>query len=101
MLGWRTLPLRLAATLAAGLPAESRSMLKLRGLRISNETQLLASAADSLIRLEWRLFGREGSTMPPSILASLMELPERDSSDVQSYDSPEEFEAAVAALKGG
>lgn len=101
MLCWRTLPLRLAATLAAGLPEDSRSMLKLRGLRISNETQLLAAAADSLIRLEWRLFGREGSTMPPSILADLMELPERDSSDVQSYDSPEEFETALAALKGG
>ena len=101
MLGWRTLPLRLAATLAAGLPEESRSMLKLRGLRISNETQLLASVADSLLRLEWRLFGREGSTLPPSILAGLMELPEQDSSDVQSYDSAEEFEAAVAALKGG
>ena len=82
MLGWRTLPLRLAATLAAGLPGESRSVLKLRGLRISNETQLLASVADSLFRLEWRLFGREGGM-------------------VQSYDSPEEFEAAVAALKGG
>ncbi len=101
MLYWRNLPLRMAATLAAGLPEESRSMLKLRGQRISNETQLLASMADSLIRLEWRLFGREGSTMPPSILADLMELPERDSSNVQSYDSPEEFEAALAALKGG
>lgn len=39
--------------------------------------------------------------MPPSILADLMELPERDSSNVQSYDSPEEFETALAALKGG
>mgnify|MGYP002522597885 CR=1 FL=1 len=95
------MPLRLAATLAAGLPEESRSMLKLRGLQVSVQTQLEASIADSLLRLEWRLFGREGSTMPPSILADLMELPERDSGDVQSYDNPEEFEAALAALKGG
>lgn len=102
MLDWRALPVRLAATLAAGLPGASRCKLMLTGQRIPAEIQLQAVMTDSLHRLEWRLFGREGSKPPPSILAELLGLPETEAgSDVQSYDTPAEFEAACAVLKGG
>ena len=47
-------------------------MLRLAGHRVPIEDQLQASAADTLNRI-----------------------------DVQSFASPEEFEAAIAALKGG
>lgn len=103
MLDWRALPLRLAATLAAGLPEESRSRMKLCGQKVPLRIQLLALNADALHRLEWRMFGPAGSKQPPSVLADLLDLPEaRPGGDVQSYDSPEEFEAARAAiLEGG
>lgn len=99
MLDWRALPPRLAATLAAGLPEGSRSLLKLRGWPIPTPTQLLASMADSLLRLEWRAFGT-GGCGPKSILAQLMDLPETGGG-VQSFATGKEFDAACAALKGG
>lgn len=102
MLNWRALPLRLAATLAAGLPENSRSMLQHTGQTAPLDTRLLAYAADTLKLLEWRLFGKEGSRPPPSVLARLLGVPEAEpGGDVQSYDSPDDFEAALAALKGG
>lgn len=101
ILDWRALPVRLAATLAAGLPEDSRSLLRSTGQRIPTNTMLLAYAADTLKLLEWHLFGREGSSPPPSLLAALTGTAEESDSDVQSFDSAEEFDAALAALKGG
>lgn len=103
ILDWRALPVRLAATLAAGLPEGSRCMMYLSSRRIPDGVQLQAIAADALHRLEWRLFGQPGSRMPPSILSRLLGEPDAASdSNVQSYASPEEFDAACAAiLRGG
>ena len=50
VLDWRALPLRLAATLAAGLPETSRSLRKAAGRTVDFETELLAYAADRLTR---------------------------------------------------
>ena len=65
MLDWRSLPVRLAATLAAGLPPDSRCMMHL------------------------------------AILAALTDPDTGGTGNVQSFDSPEDFEAALAAMKGG
>ncbi|MBS7027218.1 MAG: hypothetical protein KH132_01615 [Faecalibacterium prausnitzii] len=101
VLDWRSLPPRLAATLAAGLPESSRSMLRLAGQRVPIEDQLQASAADTLNRIEWWLLGKPGRP-PKSILEALTGTGSgSDTEDVQSFASPEEFEAAIAALKGG
>ena len=83
MLDWRSLPLRLAATLAAGL------------LHI----ELQAYTADRLTQILWGL--SNDTRTVPSVLADLHGLSADSDTDVQSYDSPEEFEAALAALKGG
>ena len=100
MLDWRSLPPRLAATLAAGLPENSRSMLRQAGQTVSVENQLQASIADTLNRIEWQLLGKPGN-MPKSILSALTGTGSgNDAEDVQSYEGPEEFEAALAALKG-
>lgn len=101
VLNWRTLPLRLAATLAAGLPQDSRSVVQLSGQRIPCQTQLLALLADRVSHLEWLMFGCEGSRPPASVLAALTGTSEGPCGDVQGYDSPAAFEAACAALKGG
>lgn len=99
MLDWRALSVRLAATLAAGLPETSRSLRKAAGRTVDFETELLAYAADRLTQVLWRL--HNDTSKPPSVLADLHGLSADSDTDVQSYDSPEEFEAALAALKGG
>ena len=93
MLDWRSLPLRLAATLAAGLPEDSRSMMKASGKTVP------LHIADRLTQILWGL--SNDTRTVPSVLADLHGLSADSDTDVQSYDSPEEFEAALAALKGG
>ena len=100
MLDWRGLPVRLTATLAAGLPPDSRCMMHLAGQKLPEKTLLDAAAVDALHRIEWRLIGCPGSRPPDSILAAFTGT-DTGSSNVQSFDSPEEFEAALAAMKGG
>lgn len=99
MLDWRSLPLRLAATLAAGLPEDSRSMMKASGKTVSLHIELQAYTADRLTQILWGL--SNDTRTVPSVLADLHGLSADSDTDVQSYDSPEEFEAALAALKGG
>ena len=99
MLDWRSLPLRLAATLAAGLPEDSRSMMKASGKTVPLPIELQAYTADRLTQILWRL--SNDSRTPPSVLDRLHGLSAGGDTDVQSYNSPDEFEAALAALKGG
>lgn len=99
MLDWRSLPLRLAATLAAGLPEYSRSMMKASGKTVPLHIELQAYTADRLTQILWGL--SNDTRTVPSVLADLHGLSADSDTDVQSYDSPEEFEAALAALKGG
>ena len=76
-------------------------MLRLAGQRVPIEDQLQASAADTLNRIEWWLLGKPGRP-PKSILEALTGTGSgSDTEDVQSFASPEEFEAAIAARKGG
>lgn len=102
MLNWRSLPVRLAATLAAGLPPESRSLRLLHGEPYTLQQMLQASIADSLHALRWLMERYMGSTEEPpkSIVQALLgsEAPEEESF-VQSFDSPEEFEAALRAAE--
>lgn len=99
MLDWRALPLRLAATLAAGLPETSRSMMKASGKTVPLHIELQAYTADRLTQILWGL--SNDTRTVPSVLADLHGLSADSDTDMQSYDSPEEFEAALAALKGG
>ena len=92
---------RLAATLAAGLPPDSRCMMHLAGQKLPEKTLMDAAAVDALHRIEWRLIGCPGSRPPDSILAALTDPDTGGTGNVQSFDSPEDFEAALAAMKGG
>lgn len=64
------------------------------------ETLLHAETVDTLHLLYWRVCVGKGAA-PPLILDSLQGRESGSASDVQSFASPEEFEAAIAALKGG
>ena len=99
MLDWRALPLGLAATLAAGLPEGSRSLRLAQGRQVPLETELLAYAADHLTQIVWGLAGDRSK--PPSVVADLLGLSARQGGPVQSYASGQDFDAALAALKGG
>ena len=61
--------------------------------------ELQAYTADRLTQILWGL--SNDTRTVPSVLADLHGLSADSDTDVQSYDSPEEFEAALAALKEG
>lgn len=104
ILDYRALPLKTAAVLASGLRDNSRIMMKISGLQISPETALMAAAVDRLSLLFWAKTkdAEKGNNRPESILAKLTgEITTKDS-DLQSFDTAEEFEAArQRILQGG
>lgn len=101
VLSWRSLPVRLAATLAMGLPRSCRSFLHLEGLTAPEELQFQAAILDALHLIEWRLANCPGGRPPDSVLASLRGVSSESARDVQAFSTPEEFEAARASLRGG
>lgn len=70
ILDWRGLPLPLAATLASGLPEDSRCRRRLSGRRLSRTEELLATIADYTALLLWR-HCKPGTDKPVSILDQL------------------------------
>lgn len=76
-------------------------MMLLAGETVTLEQTLLALVADKLAQLEWRMFDGRAATWPKSILAALRGRSEEDAGAVQAFDSPEAFDAAMAAFRGG
>lgn len=95
------LDVRLAATLAAGLPPTSRIRRKLGGSEYSADTILLASAVDNLALIRWlnTTDGEKGINRPESVLAKL--LGEKTESDVMTFADAQSFEAYRAKLLEG
>ena len=92
---YKSLPVRMAATLAAGLRDDSRIKLKLNQQRVSNTDLLLSVIADRL-GLLLSMFTAE----PPEafFVDSVFEdihVPKKQS-EVKKYMTPEDFEAARA-----
>lgn len=97
MLDWRGLPLRLAATLAAGLPTESRCKHRAAGLTFPVETLLLAKLADMLELLLWSRARAAGSTQeaPDGVLPLLVGKDTGEKTDAcRGFESAEAFERA-------
>ncbi len=63
ILDWRGLPLPLAATLASGLPGDSRCKLRITGAAVPLQTMLLASLTDQVSLMLWR-YAKEGTPKP-------------------------------------
>lgn len=98
---YRAIPVRLAATLAAGLGPDSRIVMSLTGRKLRTDTMLLATMADSLRFIAWSKTtdGQKNRNKPESILLALTEPKTQD--DTVLFDSPEAFEAERARLLGG
>lgn len=86
---WRSLPVKTAATLAAGLGANSRIMRKISGVSCTMETLLLATIADALHILVWQNTkdGLKGRNRPTLIAEKLTETPKES----DGFDSVAEF----------
>ena len=94
VLDWRSLPLPLAATLAAGLPRESRCRSRSEGREWPTETLLLAVLCDYVGLALWRLAGGpESDREPPEgmLSALLGREPKKQETAVQSFESGEAF----------
>ena len=89
VLAYRSLPVRLLATLAAGLPDESRSKRRMSGMKLSREEWLLALLCDAVRTVDWHICGGKKKDQPQSILELLTEDKEND---VEAFDDADEFE---------
>lgn len=101
---YRSLPVKLVATLSAGLRDDSRIKMAAAGAPASQNTIMLAIIADLLDRIRYMFADEDsrGSYTPISMLAALYgEKPTyKSKSGVMSFDTSEEFEAALARIRG-
>ena len=99
---YRSLPLQLVATLAAGLRDNSRIKLKAAGAPATQEVILLASIADRVeaFRYGFSEDASKGRNRPTSIVEALYGGTSSGKGGVTSFATPEDFEAALARIRG-
>lgn len=102
--GFGTLSPGEEAMLAAGLPAESRTMRRLSGIRFSLDQLLLAGVLDQLRVLNWSRTkdARHKQNFPKSILDELIKGPaeKQKEEEIQVFSSGEDFKTRMAQIKG-
>ena len=91
---WHSLPLKTVATLAAGLPEDSRSVRAATGQAVDLKTMLLAAITDRLSILIWQQTkdAQKGKNKPKMILDTLGK--DNTANEVKAFASGAEFEAA-------
>lgn len=95
VMDYRSLPVPLLATLAAGLRDDSRSKRNLPGRKPTQTEILLAAAVDRLSRIAWLLSAvcPANGEAPKSVLRAMLgETEQTGGMDVEIFDSPEAFE---------
>ncbi len=99
VLDWRALPLSLSATLAAGLPPESRCMQKLSGLNCPPALMLTARISDDLHKWLWwhTKDGQGGKDMPVYMLEQL--LGRKKEHACRGFESGEAFMEALKSFE--
>lgn len=101
---YRGLPVSLLATLASGLGENSRIKRKMSGVPVGQDTLLLAMAVDALNLLVWTKTkdAQHRRNQPKSIAQQLLKRPEQCARErFAAFNTPEEFERALAKAKGG
>ena len=98
---YRSLPLRLAATLSAGLREDSRIKMIMAGAPATQATVLLATIADRIeaIRYGFTEDASKGTNQPVSLVGAIFG-EKTEKSYRTSFASAEEFEAALARIRG-
>lgn len=102
ILDYRSLPPSLVATLSVGLRDNSRIKMKASGLTVPQETLLLASIADrvEMFRYGFTDAAKSGKKPPALLVDALVGGSNNKSSGVARYRTSDEFEAALARLRG-
>lgn len=100
---YRSLPLKLVATLSAGLRDNSRIKLLAAEVPASQDTILLAIIADRVEALRYGLSddSAKGRNKPVSIVESIYGEMAKKTSGVKGFDNATDFEAALARIRGG
>lgn len=101
VMDWRSLPVKQAATLAAGLRSDARIVQKMSGLPISTAELVQAYAADRIAYIAWSKTkdAQKGVGRPVSILKFLLGQHETDN-DLTGFNTPEDFDAWRAKMIG-
>lgn len=95
------LPARKLAALAVGLRDNSRIKMKMSGEIVQRQDMLQAAMVDRLSLLLWAKTkdGQNGTNRPKSLVEILLGDSKKEG-DVQSFATPEEFEAEWARRTG-
>ena len=98
----RALPVSTLATLAVGLRDDSRIKMHMHGAKISRIETLLAAAVDRLSMLWWAKTedARSNANRPKSMLSILIGEPQKQESDVEAFESGDEFDSAWKRITG-
>lgn len=91
---YKSLPADLVATFSCGLEDDSRIKRKLSGLTIPISVMMMASIADSVNTLVWfnSEDGHKNRNRPKSIVESLLNPNKEETEEIETFDTPEEFE---------
>ena len=97
VLDYRSLPVRLVATLSAGLRDNARIKLKAADSPVSLDTIILAAIADNLTMLR---AGMDKKNKGKPFLFSEALRGEKKKQKVRGFRTAEEFEAALKRIRG-
>lgn len=102
ILDYKALPISLTAALCVGLRPDSRTKMRLRGLKVPEDLILTAAAVDRLSLLVWSQSadGAKGRNRPESLVRALLGEEQKDS-PVHAYATGEDFESARKKLMEG
>lgn len=100
ILDYKSLPVRLVATLANGLTDQARIIQKIRGVKAPDNTILLAAIKDKLTEIQRFLYSDE---TPITYIAEgyYEENTEENVWQKTGFDSPEELFAAIDSITKG
>lgn len=100
---YRSLPVKLVATLSAGLRDDSRIKLRGAGVPASQDTLLLATIADRIeaFRYGFSEDASKGINKPISLVETIFgETKTNQEPDVMCFETSDDFEAALVRIKG-
>lgn len=97
VLDYKELRPSLAATLAVGLPEESRVKKKITGVRATLDELLLALILDNINLFMWSRSKHKGAR--PKKIYQLLSKPEKPKDELMSFDTPQAYEEWMARKK--
>lgn len=98
ILDYRSHPVTLVAALSAGLRGNSRIKMLLADLSVEPELLLLATIADRIEMFRFGFTDGKSENQPVSIVEKLCGRSKK--SGFSGFDTPQEFEAALARIRG-